>query len=92
MIQIDGQHPQGLCTVEENWEIASLTIIQNGQEKSLPIDHIKHCFNPVGMHVSIGLNGELYIEIGDGSASDYYRICLSVVNGIIRYATPNERC
>ena len=79
------------------WEaVESLTIIQNGKNKSLPIDnHIKnfpsYMWIPY-MDVLIGPNGELYINIGSGDGGEVYSICLSVVDGVIRSAKSNERC
>ena len=97
IIEVDGQqYPYGLIyrnpnDAKDNWEIASLTIFQNGQKKSLSIDNIKKYFNP-NMLVYIGLNGDLYIHIWCGDGGEAYSICLSVVNGVICYAKSDERC
>ncbi len=91
---VDGVFKKGFYGDKDgysNKEISSLTLYQDGKKKSLPIDHIKDYFNP-GMAVYIGPAGELYIQISCGDGGEVYMICLSVVNGVIRYAKANEAC
>ena len=90
MLGILIEHPN--CVFEEpiaNFlaelrEIASLTVYKNDERWELPIRNIRHFFfTPGSMTVSVGLHGELYIEIWVGDASETYAIVLSVANGQI---------
>ena len=94
---IDGEWPKGihfhLDIGEEikGKEISALYIGNGNKRTNLPIDAIKEYFNPQ-MSVFLGYENELYIYIGVGDASGAYGICLSVVDGIVKYVLKWSAC
>ena len=88
---VDGKIAYALFLFEDGnaWEAESLTIFQKGKKISLPIDNFKNYYNPL-MLVYVGLNDDLYICISCGDGGESYSICLSVVDGVIRYTKDTE--
>ena len=96
---IDGEYPKCMAKSEytkenclDDREIKELIINIREKRYALPIDVIKGYFNPGGLTVYFGTEGELYISISCGDGGDSYSIMLSVVSGKIMYSTPTEAC
>lgn len=73
-------------------EISEFYIVKGNKRIDLPIGAIKEYFNPWSMSVYLGYNGELYIWISVGDASEAYGICLSVVDESIKFTLEWSSC
>lgn len=94
LVSIDNQFPKGLYSEDffsTSKEITGLRITCSSDSVDLTINDIKDYYNP-RMSVTIGPEGELYIHISCGDGGEVYQICLSVVNGEIKFVRDTSIC
>jgi hypothetical protein len=73
-------------------EIQAIEILCKGTKVVLPDEKIKRLYNPHTMHVHIGQNGVLYLNIGGGGDDGQYAVWFSIVDGNIVYECFEDYC